>query len=114
MKVVDALDDDATPRARAVRTWRLAQHLMKLGDQVPVGPGTPRCTVAASALYAANRLLSRKHLTQGQVAEAASTVVPMSRNRIVRYSRELVDAYTDKHGTDDPDIGLETERDTLR
>jgi transcription initiation factor TFIIB len=114
MAVVDALDDDAIPGARAVRTWRLAQHLMQLGDQVPVGPGTPRCTVAASALYAADRLLSRKHLTQEQVAAAASTIVPTSRNRIARYSRELVDAYKDKHGTDDPGVGLEDERDTLR
>ncbi|NHX37518.1 MULTISPECIES: transcription initiation factor IIB [Halolamina] len=114
MAVVDALDDDAIPGARAVRTWRLAQHLMKLGDQVPVGPGTPRCTVAASALYAADRLLSRKHLTQEQVAAAASTIVPTSRNRIARYSRELVDAYEVEHGTDDPGVGLEEERDTLR
>jgi transcription initiation factor TFIIB len=87
---------------------------MTLGDDVPVGPGTPRLTVAASALYAADRLLSRKHLTQGQVAEAASTVVPTSRSRIARYSRELVDAYEAKHGTDDPGVGLEDERDTLR
>jgi transcription initiation factor TFIIB len=114
MEVVDALDADAIPGARAVRTWRLAQHLMQLGDQVPVGPGTPRCTVAASALYAADRLLSRKHLTQAQVVAAASTIVPTSRNRIARYSRELVDAYEAEHGTDDSGVGLEEERDTLR
>ena len=84
------------------------------GDRVPVGPGTPRCTVAASALYAADRLLSRKHLTQEQVAVAASTIVPTSRNRIARYSRELVDAYEAEHGTNDPGVGLEEERDTLR
>jgi len=113
MEVVDALDDDAIPGARAVRTWRLAQYLMKLGDQVPVGTGTPRCTVAASALYAADRLLPSKHLTQGQVAEASSTVVPTSKNRIAKYSRELVNAYKDEHGTDDPGVGLNEERDTL-
>jgi transcription initiation factor TFIIB len=114
MEVVDALDDDAIPGARAVRTWRLAQHLMKLGDEVPVGPGTPRCAVAASALYAADRLLSRKHLTQGQVAAAARKIVPTSHNRIVRYSRELVDAYKTEHDTDDPIVGLEDEQGTLR
>ncbi|WP_248895413.1 transcription initiation factor IIB [Haloplanus halobius] len=114
MTVVDALEEDTISGARAVRTWRLAQHLMQLGDQVPVGPGTPRRTVAASALYAADRLLSRKHLTQGQVAAAASTIVPTSRNRIARYSRELVDAYKAEHGTDDPGVGLGDERDTLR
>ncbi|WP_227015626.1 transcription initiation factor IIB family protein [Haloarcula sp. JP-L23] len=55
MDVVDALAEDAIPGARAVRTWRLAQHLMQLGDRVPVGPGTPRLTVAAAAVYAADR-----------------------------------------------------------
>jgi transcription initiation factor TFIIB len=45
---------------------------------------------------------------------AASTIVPTSRNRIARYSRELVDAYEAEHGTDDPGVGLEEERDTLR
>ena len=114
MAVVDALDADAIPGARAVRTWRLAQHLLQLGDQVPVGSGTPRCTVAAAALYAADRLLPEKHLTQPQVVAAASTIVATSRHRIARYSQELVDAYTDEHGTDDPSVGLEAERDTLR
>ena len=113
MEVVDALEDNAILGARAVRTWRLAQHLMKLGDEVPVGVGTLRCIVAASALYAADRLLSRKQLTQRQVAAAASRTVPTSRNRIARYSRELVDAYEAEHGTDDPGVGFKEERDTL-
>jgi transcription initiation factor TFIIB len=82
---------------------------MQLGDQVPVGPGMARLTVASSALYAADRLLSRKYLTQGQVAEVASTVVPTSQTRIARYRRELVDAYAAEHGTEDPGVGLENE-----
>jgi transcription initiation factor TFIIB len=114
MRVVDTLADDAIPGARAIRTWRLAQHLMELGDRVPVGPGTPRLTVAAAALYAADRLLPGKHLTQAQVVEVASTVVTTSTHRLSRYSRELVDAYEAEHGTDDPGVGLETERETLR
>lgn len=48
MMVVDALDDNALPGSATVRTWRLAQHLMHLGDQVPVGPGTSRLTIAAA------------------------------------------------------------------
>ncbi|WP_226022852.1 transcription initiation factor IIB family protein [Halomicrobium salinisoli] len=114
MDIVDALKEDALPGAQAVRRWRLAQYLMQLGDQEPVGPGTPRSTVAAAALYAADRLLPEKQFTQQQVADAASTVVPTSKGRIARYSRELFDAYVDRHGTDDPEVGLEAERNTLR
>jgi len=107
--VIDGLDEDALPGARAVRTYRLARHLLQLGDQEPVGPGTPRLTVAAAALYAADRLLPGKELTQPQVAEATSTVVETSTGRIGRYGRELYDAYETAHGTDDPAVGLETE-----
>ena len=71
--VVDALDDDALQGGAAVRMWRLAHYLMQLGDQVPVGPGTSRLTIAAAALYGADRLTPQKHLTQGQVAAATST-----------------------------------------
>ena len=110
--VADGLDEDALPGARAVRTYRLARHLLQLGDHEPVGPGTPRLTVAAAALYAADRLLPGKELTQAQVAEAASTVVETSTGRIGRYGRELFDAYEAEHGTDDPAVGLGTERDT--
>jgi len=106
MAVLDALDEEAIPGARAVRTWRLACYLLELGDQVPVGPGTSRCTVAAAALYGADRLLPGKHVTQGQVAEAAATVVPTSKCRVAQYSRELVDTYKDEHSTDDPAVGL--------
>jgi transcription initiation factor TFIIB len=106
LAVLDALKEDAIPGARAVRTWRLACYLLELGDQVPIGPGTSRCTVAAAALYGADRLLPGKQLTQGQVAEAAATVVPTSKCRVAQYSRKLVDTYTDEHGTEDPAVGL--------
>ena len=111
MTIVDALDD-ALPGSAAVRTWRLAQHLMYLGDQVPVGPGTSRLTIAAAALYGADRLTPQKHLTQGQVAEATSTVVPTSTSRISRYNCELVEAYEARHGSKDPGVVLEQEPDT--
>ncbi|WP_458190552.1 hypothetical protein [Haladaptatus sp. NG-WS-4] len=107
MTVVDALDDDALPGGAAVRTWRLAQHLMHLGDQVPVGPGTSRLTIVAAALYAADRLTPKKHLTQGQVAAATSTVVPTSTSRISQYNCKLVDAYEARHGTRNPGVILE-------
>ncbi|MDS0280382.1 transcription initiation factor IIB family protein [Halomicroarcula sp. S1AR25-4] len=113
MTVVDALDDDAIPGSAAVRMWRLAQHLMKLGDQESVGPGTSRLTIAAAALYGADRLTPQKHLTQGQVAAATSTVVPTSTSRISRYNCELVDAYEARHGTKDAGVILDQEPDTL-
>lgn len=113
MTVVDALDDDAIQGSAAVRTWQLAQHLMHLGDQGPVGPGTSRLTIAAAALYGADRSTPQKHLTQSQVAEATSTVVPTSTNRISRYDCELVDAYEARHGTKDPGVILKQEPDTL-
>ena len=52
------------PQDASRGTWRLAQHLLTLGDEVPVRPGTSRLTVAATAVYAADRLLPGKHLTQ--------------------------------------------------
>jgi transcription initiation factor TFIIB len=74
MQVVNALDDDVILGVRAIRTWRLANHLPKLADQVPVRPEMSRCTVAASALCAADRSLSRNHLTQEQVAVATIAI----------------------------------------
>ncbi|QIO24414.1 transcription initiation factor IIB family protein [Haloarcula sp. JP-L23] len=113
LTVVDALDDDALSGSAAVRTWRLAQHLMYFGDQVPVGPGTSRLTIAAAALYGADRLTPQKRLTQGQVAAAASTVVPTSTHRLSRYNCELVDAYEARHGTKNLDVVLKQEPDIL-
>lgn len=92
----------------------LAAHLMDIADAEPIGPGTPRLTVAAAAVYAADRLTPGKQLTQQQVAEAASTVVPTSTHRISRYNRELVDAYVAEHGTEDPGVVLGRELATLR
>ncbi|SFS09884.1 transcription initiation factor TFIIB [Halomicrobium zhouii] len=106
--VVDALDD-ALRGGDAVRIWRMARQLLTLGDDVPVGPGTPRLTVAAAAVYAADRLTSGKSLTQQQVADAASTVVPTTKSKIARYNCKLVDAYVARHGTEDPNVVLERE-----
>lgn len=87
---------------------------MHLCEQVSVGPGTPRLTVAASALCATDRLLPSKYPTQGQVAEAANTVVPTSTDRIARFGLELVEAYVDENRADDLGIDLDEERTTLR
>lgn len=66
---------------------------MELSDVAPVGPGTPRVTVAASAVYAADRLTDEKWLTRRQVVEAGSTIVVTSTSKLGTYSGELVDAY---------------------
>lgn len=98
---VDAFEDKLKP---------LTSHLMELADTEGIGPGTPRMTVAASAVYAADRLIGEKWLTQRRVVEAASELVEMSTSKIGTYSRDLVEAYVDQHGTDDPSVVLDNDR----
>jgi len=62
--VVGTLDADELRGGDAVRTWRLARRFLTLGDDVPIGPGTPRLTVAAAAVYAADRLTLGPCFTQ--------------------------------------------------
>jgi len=68
--------------------------------------------VAASAVYAADRLTDETWLTQQQVVDAGSPIVETSVSKLGRYARELVDAYVDQHGTDDPSVVLD--RDEFR
>ena len=42
--------------------------------------------------------------------DAASTIVETSRSKIGSYSRELYDAYVERHGTTDPSVGLASDR----
>jgi len=93
----DALDEGTYLQFR-----RVAQQLLELADEVPIGPGTSRLTIAAAAVYAADRLTDGKQLTQAQVITAASTIVNTSKSKIATYSRELYDAYVDSYGDADP------------
>ncbi len=80
---------------------RVGEFLLGVADEACIGPGTSRVTVAAAAVYAADRLTEGKAVTQQAVADAATTVVPTSKPVIVRYSREVHDAYTAQYGTRD-------------
>ncbi|MFD1586257.1 transcription initiation factor IIB family protein [Halorientalis brevis] len=108
--VVDAvlagLDDElATETVLAYA--RLGRYLMGIADAEPIGPGTTRVTVAASAVYAADRLTDGKALTQAAVVAAGSRVCPTTTTRVSRYSRALHDAYRARHGQVAPATVLE-------
>lgn len=107
-QVVDLLGLDAFDEELPA----LAEHLMDVGDAEGVGPGTPRMTVAASAVYAALKLLSdtgsaRRFVTRQQVVDAVEPVVETSKKKTSRYNCELIDAYEARHGTDDPAAALD-------
>jgi transcription initiation factor TFIIB len=90
-RVVAALDDEVDV-ATGIELVRVADRLMRVADSEPIGPGTPRMTVAGAAVYAADRLTDGKAVTQAEVAEAVETTLPTTKGRIARYSRELYDA----------------------
>jgi transcription initiation factor TFIIB len=100
--VLNGLDPQAISGEAADELEQLATHLLALGDAVPVGTGTPRLTVAAAAVYGADRLTPGKQLTRQQVVEAVAPLVETSQNRLSQYSSKLLDAYEDHHGTRDP------------
>ncbi len=93
--VLVGLDDVLDARA-VLEFSRLGRTLLELADEEPVGMGTPRMTIAAAAVYAADRVTSGKSVTQAQVAESASRVCATSAGPLGRYSRELHDAYEGK------------------
>jgi transcription initiation factor TFIIB len=80
---------------------RVGEFLLDVADEACVGPGTARVTMAAAAVYAADRLTEGKTITQQAVADAASTVVATSKSKVSGYSREVVGAYETTYGTRD-------------
>jgi transcription initiation factor TFIIB len=78
---------------------RVGEFLLDVADDACIGPGTSRVTMAAAAVYAADRLTEGKAVTQQEAADAASAVVPTSKSKVSVYSREVVDAYTARYGT---------------
>lgn len=90
--VLDALDDELLDGEAYLKLAVLGRHLVELAHENKVGPGTPRIKVAASAVYAADRLTEDKWLTQ-DVVDAGSTIVETSVSKLGRYSRELYNAY---------------------
>ncbi|WP_136718625.1 transcription initiation factor IIB family protein [Halorientalis salina] len=103
--VLDGLD--AGDGGTAVRTWRLARHLLAIADEQGIGSGTPRLTVAAAAVYTADRLTDGKQWTRQAVVDAANPVVELSMSKLDQYNPRLYDAYVDQHGSDDPNAVLQ-------
>lgn len=110
--VLNVLDDDLLDADAYLRLTVVGRHLLELADEKQIAPGTSRLTVAASAVYAADRVTDEKWLTQQQVVDAGSTIVETSTSKLGRYAGELHDAYVDRHGTDDPSVVLD--RDDVR
>lgn len=118
--VLDALEaslgDGDEPAALAMlwsaRRADLSGHLLTLPDKVPVGTGTPRLTVAASAVYVALKLLgdtptARGVVRQGELVAALSEFFEISTGKISAYNCELIEAVEDRHGAADPSAILE-------
>jgi len=89
-RVVGALDETVDV-ATGIELVRVADRLMQVADTEPIGPGTPRMTVAGAAVYAADRLTDGKAVTQAAVATAVEATLPTTKSRIADYSRELYD-----------------------
>lgn len=90
---------------------RIGRMLMRIADAEPIGPGTPRVTIAAAAVYVADRLTDGKALTQADVVAAGSRIVETTEHKIGRYSRALHDAYRERHGQVAPETVLDRTRD---
>jgi len=104
--VLIALDDSLDVQT-CLELRVVSEHLLAIADEVPVGAGTSRLTMGATAIYVADQLTEGKRLTQGQIAEAADSIVETSKWRISRYTQLLQDAYVDRHGDDDPGVAFE-------
>lgn len=103
-QVLETLDKNAIDGGAYLRLRDVARHLMEIADEAPIGAGTPRVTVAAAAVYAADRLLGGESLTMQQVADAISAIVETSKDKINRYSRTLRAEYAERDEAATPSI----------
>ncbi|SEO20028.1 transcription initiation factor TFIIB [Halogranum amylolyticum] len=92
---------------------QIGRYLLWMADDEPVGGGTARLTVAAAAVYAADRLTPGKSLTQAQVVAAARPVCATSKSKVAQYSQALYNTYETRHGRVAPTTVLEAKRDTV-
>ncbi|WP_254544581.1 hypothetical protein [Halomarina pelagica] len=92
----------------------LSAHLLEIADEEPVGPGTTRLAMAATAMYMADQLTEGNALTQTQVVGAASTMVKMTTSRLSMYFQELHDVYVTRYRSDVLDAVLKWSRSRLR
>jgi transcription initiation factor TFIIB len=68
-----------------------------MADRAGIGPGTSRVTMAAAAVDRTMTLLGSRPLTQDELVEYASAVVPTSTSRLGRYSRAIRDELQARH-----------------
>ncbi|MFC4986307.1 transcription initiation factor IIB family protein [Saliphagus infecundisoli] len=108
--VLETLDKSAIDNGAYLRLRDVAQHLMEIADEEPIGAGTPRLTVAAAAVYAADRLLGSEWLTMQQVADAISVIVETSKDKINRYSSTLRTEYAKQDEATTPSVLPDRER----
>lgn len=109
--VLDALRDHAEEDllgSTYLKVREIAYHLMELADERSIGPGTPRLTVAASAVYAATKMVEDVQMTRSEIVEPVSAIVETTEGKLSRYNCDLINAYVERHGTDDPTIVLES------
>jgi transcription initiation factor TFIIB len=90
----------------AIELVRVGEQLIRVADSECIGPGTHRTAIAGASVYAADRLTAGKSVTQADVIEAASTVVPTSKHQIRSYSREIHDGAEGRLTPDDAKAGL--------
>jgi transcription initiation factor TFIIB len=75
----------------------VGRALLDVADRAGIGPGTSRVTMAASAVDRAMTILGRRPLTQDELVEHASQIVPTSKSRLGRYSRMIRDDLNARH-----------------
>jgi transcription initiation factor TFIIB len=103
--VVAALGETVSVET-AIELVRVGEQLIRVADSECIGPGTHRTAIAGASVYAADRLTAGKSVTQADVIEAASTVVPTSKHQIRSYSREIHDGAEGRLTPDDAKAGL--------
>ncbi|WP_255198506.1 transcription initiation factor IIB [Halorarius litoreus] len=87
--VVKELDEAGVDLETGLELARIAERLMDVADAEPVGPGTPRLTVAGAAVYVADRRTEGKAVTQAEVVEAVEQTLPSSKSKVKTYAQEL-------------------------
>ena len=68
---------------------RVGEQLMAVADAAPVGPGTPRLTVAGAAVYVADKRTDGKAVSQNDVVAAVEASMPSSRWKLRTYAERL-------------------------
>jgi transcription initiation factor TFIIB len=87
--VVRQLDDAGVDLETGLELARVAERLLDIADAEPIGPGTPRLTVAGAAVYVADRVTDGKAVTQAEVVDAVEQTMPTSIWKVKTYAQEL-------------------------